>query len=448
MKSHIMHEISDNHADLLARSRRISRELRKRRLKQESAIKPQESSLDRPDIYWDHAPTGTYPIIAFRTIPCDKYIKGNCGPCSYSARSYPAGLSSKTIYSSLMDQLEWVLGNFEELFVKRSNGELEGYQLRQAPDRPWYMMQLAGESSFFRDAEIPPEYRRKILGRLIEFQEEQKINLHVMLECRAEHLLAANDSGELEALEPFLRGLDAVVNVGYESHDEFLRNVAFDKDLRAMAFERAMRVAKERKLDPGVFIFAGTTFQTTSEILQGLSRDLGYLQSMGLFANVMVPNLQAYTLPDLLHEFGEYRLPEPYFLLDVADCLLTFRPVRNHPVTPFDWFIGGIESDPPPRLNILTNPSRQTSVEVTTQIHECLLRLVRNLDADEYRRETARLRAKPDYIFHSEGLAIKDGRPWQERLEANLAFAESHLEVYDSQIHFGLDTSEQRSALQ
>ncbi len=434
-------------AQLLAQSRELSRELRKRRLRYEKREEPLRGAPEKPDIYFEHAPCGTYPIIALRTVPCDKYVLGYCGPCSYSARSYPAGLGRQELYAGLMGQLEWVLDHFDELFVTRGNGRLDGYHLREAPERPWYMLQLAGEGSFFRDAEVPPKYRRAILERLVAFQEKRGVNLHLMLECRPEHLLAAHESGELREIEPLLDTLDVVVNVGFECHDDFLRNVVFAKDLSRDLFSRAMAVAQSYRLDPGVFLFAGATVLTTSEMLDELERGLGYLRSLRLFANVMVPNLQIYTLSDLLYEIGRYRLPEPYFLLDLADRLLDFRPGRPHAVTPFDWFLGGLESDPSPRLNLLTNPRKSTSDSVTHAIHRCVLELVRTLDAACYRREAERLRAEPDYAYYLRGLARKDTRPWSERLAEDLKFAQSHMEVYDSQIQTGSDSVAWETAL-
>lgn len=418
--------------ELLVQSRTLSQALRKRRLSHEKAEEPLHGAPSKPDIYFDHAPCGRYPIIALRTVPCDKYILGYCGPCSYSARSYPSGLGRKVLYDGLMDQLEWVLAHFDELAVEHSNGRLDGYHLRKAPERPWYMLQLAGESSFFRDAEVPPNYRRAILERLAAFQEERRVNLHLMVECRPEHLLAAHESGELSALDPLLRDLDAVVNIGFEFHDDFLRNIVFAKDLDLDTFSRAMVAARSYRLDPGVFLFAGAIGLTTREMLDEVERGLGYLQDLGLFANVMVPNLQTYTLPDLLYEAGHYRLPEPYFLLDLADRLLDFRPERPHAITPFDWFLGGLESDPPPRLNLLTNPRKYTSEAVTHAIHQCVLELVHSLDERSYRREAARLRAQPDYAYHLKDLARTDERPWPERLAEDLEAARLYLEVYDS----------------
>ena len=417
-------------SELLTQSRALSRELRKRRLRHEKKEEPLHVAPEKPDIFFDYAPCGTYPIIALRTVPCDKYILGYCGPCSYSARSYPAGLGQQALYAGLMGQLEWVLTHFDELFVKRSNGRLDGYHLREAPERPWYMLQLAGESSFFRDAEVPPNYRRAILERLVLFQEERGVNLHLMLECRPEHLLAVHESGELRELGSLLHALDAVVNVGFECHDDFLRNIVFAKDLELDTFSRAMAIAQSYRLDPGVFLFAGATVLTTSEMLDEVERGLGYLQDSGLFANIMVPNLQTYTLPDLLYEAGCYQLPEPYFLLDLADRLLDYRPNRPHAVTPFHWFLGGLESDPLPRLNLLTNPRKCTSDTITRSIHRCVLELVRTLDEVSYRREAARLRAEPDYAWHLRDLACTDDRTWPERLADDLTIAQNYLEEY------------------
>ncbi len=425
-------EFGDIPNELLESSRNISRELRKRRLRYEKEKEPLNNAPDKPDIFFDHAPCGTYPIIAFRTVPCDKYVLGYCGPCSYSARSYPSGLRQQELYASLLRQLNWVLDHFDELFVKRSNGRLDGYYLRQASKRACYMMQLAGESSFFRDAEVPKYYRRAILQRLADFQEEKKVDLHIMLECRPEHLLAAHESGELTELKPLLEELNIVVNVGFECHDDFLRNIAFAKDLSISDFNQAMAVAQSYQLDPGVFLFAGATLLTTSEMLTEVEHSLEYLQNLRLFANVMVPNLQTYTLPDLLYQAGRYRLPEPYFLLDLADRLLTFRPDRPHAVTPFDWFIGGLESDPAPRLNLVTNPQRSTNDTVTYAIHQCVLNLVHTLDEERYYLEAKLLRTKPDYKHHLRDLERIDNRLWPERLAEDLAFAQSYLEVYDS----------------
>ena len=400
----------------------LSRSLRKARLAAERLGAPQYGPAQRPDLYYDYAPCGRYPIIALRTVPCDRYVKGMCLPCAYSARPYVSGLGRETLYAGLERQVEWVLDNFDEVVANKASGRLDDYHLRQGlPDRPWYTLQLAGESSFFRDAEIPPAWRRWILERLVEFQEDRQINLHLMLECRPEDLLAAHESGELVQLRPLFRRLDVVVNMGLEYRDDWLRNRLFAKGLDLDTFERAVQVAHSHRLDPGVFVFAGAPVLTAAEILRETRYTLKYLERLRVFANLMVPNLQAGTLPDLLWEEGLYELPEPFFLLELADLAIDYHPYRPAPITPFDWFIGGLESDPPPRYTILDQPRRTTSDALTQEIHRVVLDLVTTLNVDTYRARAAHLREHPEAKAWREALQQTDPRSWDIRLSEILA---------------------------
>lgn len=422
-------------AELLERGRKISRELRKRRLTLERNAEPLHSAPKQPDIYYESAPCGEYPIVALRTVPCDRYVQGDCGPCSYSARSYPVGLSREALHKGLIAQIEWLLEHFDEAVAARSDGTLEGYRVDGTPGRPWYMLQLAGESSFLRDAEVPPFYRRLILERLARFQKERGVNLHIMLETRPEHLLAAEESGELSQLAPLFAELNVVVNMGFEARDDFLRNVVFAKALELPVFERALGVAHAYGLDPGVFVFVGGELLTYHEQLAHTRQTLEYLQSMGVFANVMVANLQSFTLPDLLYDAGCYDLPEPYFLLDLIDALLEFTPQRPHAVTPFDWFLGGLVADPPPRATILDHPRRRTSISVTEKIKDAVGHLVQTGDEATYRREAVRLRSLPEFAWVARDTIEIDRETWRQRWAERLQIALGHLNSYDVRMH-------------
>ncbi|HEB79274.1 MAG TPA: hypothetical protein ENI79_02205 [Rhodospirillales bacterium] len=415
---------------LAEKSARISKTLRRQRLELEREAAPVNIAT-HPDVYFEFAPSGTYPIIAFRTVPCDHYLLGHCSPCSYSARPYPAGVGRDEIYASLEPQVVWLERNFDDLFTSRASGQLDGYHFRKSIERPCYMLQIAGEGSFFRDAEIPPAHRRMILERLAALQEARDINLHVMLETRPENLLAAEEQGELEALAPLFRELNVVVNMGYEHHDPFLRNVMFGKVLDERDFQKAVALAHRHRLDPGVFVFAGGHGLTVAKCLTELDGTLTHLENLGVFVNVMVPNLQAYTLPDLLFEIGAYDLPEPFFLLDVADRLLNYHPNRPHPVTPFDWFIGGMESDPIPRVTMLNNPRSNVPRAVTEQVLDCQQALTRTMDSKAYTAEARRLRLLPAYEKYFGDTAANNHLSCGQRLNALLDLAERSLETYD-----------------
>lgn len=425
---------SSNDKELLDTSRALSRKLRTRRLNLEKLRSPLDELPQRPDVFFEKAPNGDYPIVAFRTVPCAYHLKGYCHPCSYSSRSYPAHLSRGEIEKALSRQLDWLLGNFDAVCLRRADGELKGYHLHNPESRPTYMLQLAGMSSFFSDLEMPADLRRTILERLVDFQEQRGIILHVMLETRPEHLVAAADNGELSVLQPLLQRLNAVVNMGFEARNDFLRNMVFAKNMKIKTFESAVAVAQQYALDPGIFLFAGGFILTTAEVLAETRRNLSYLQTLGVFANVMVPNLQRYTIPDLLYEAGAYALPEPYFLLDLAEMLGDFIPARLNAITPFHWFIGGLVADPAPRITLLNHPRRKTSKRVTNAIADCLHDLVENGNRDRFLRNTILLRKETDFRYHLEELCRSNPLPWKIRIKNALEIANGYFTVYDDHI--------------
>ncbi|MEW6218931.1 MAG: hypothetical protein AB1634_05265 [Thermodesulfobacteriota bacterium] len=349
-------------------------------------------------------------------------------------------LPPRALHETLLPQLEWVLARFDQLVVTRSSGDLPGYRLRPGHGRPWYMLQIAGESSFFRDAEIPPPHRRAILQRLVDFQEDRRINLHVMVETRPEHLVFAAESGELARLSPLFRVLDVVVNMGFEARDPFLRNVLFAKDLDEDMFVRAVGVAKHYRLDPGVFLFTGGHVLTTGEMLAATRESARYLGGLGVFVNFMVPNLHTYTLPHLLWEEGVYALPEPFFLLDLGELAASLAPGRPDFVTPFHWFIGGLVADPKPEVTLLTNPRRLTSDAVTQEIAECLAQFAATHDARRFRSHAQDLRSHPEYRFYHAERQRQEQKPWDDRLHEALLLASHRLKRYDQRRRAALTT--------
>lgn len=422
-------ELSEDY--LVQKAREISRNLRHRRLELEKTFCQMDSLPDKPDLYYDNSPWGQHAIVAFRTVPCRMYLKGYCTPCGYSGRAYPNSVDPSTLRDGLLRQIAWLLSHLDELFGCRRNEPHRARNAQTCADQPLFMLELAGTSSFFCDHELPPEIRQVLLERLVAFQQEREINIHLVLEMRPEHLVSAERSGELEKLHHLLRALNAAVNLGYEASDSFIRNVVYLKNLDDMTFQHAIAIAKKAGLDPGAFVFAGGYTLTAGETLYETKQTLDHLEKPGLFANVMVPNLQAYTLPDLLFEMGNYFLPEPYLVLDLIDMLAQYRPQRRNKITPFDWFLGGITADPPPRFNIFTNPCKRTSDAVSAAIHNSAYKLIDTGDWAAYLRIARSLRSAPDYQHHVEDLSFNDERPWTQRMNDALEFALQHLEEYD-----------------
>ena len=255
--------------ELLALSRSISRQLRKKKLELDAASASARPRRAVPDIFFVQSPEGAYPVVSLRSLPCDKYLQGFCMPCGYSS-GRPQLIRSGQDYTVLMEQIEWLLARFNLLFRKRATGRLTGYCLRSGHQRDAYMMELAGQSSFFSDREVPPSLRKSILQRLAAFQKQHNITFHIVLETRPEHFLCAEKQGELAELSDLFRELNVAVNFGFEYRDHFLRNCLYGKDLDLDDFVDAVRIAHAYRLDPGAFLFCGGCILTVDEMLQEL----------------------------------------------------------------------------------------------------------------------------------------------------------------------------------
>ncbi len=356
---------------------------------------------------------------------------GLCTPCGYSSELVQSDFDADALEKSLDRQTDWILKEFPHLFPSKQSSDGFADWVRPGRRRQFYVVELSGPGSFFHDYEIPPALRRRILQRFAEFQKQQEIDLCVMLECRPEDLLAAGDSGELEDLRNLFESLSVVVNMGLEDADEFLRNTVYAKDLTLSNFERATEMAKRYGLDPGAFIFAGAFILTPAEALNAVKSTLKYCQTQGLFANVMLPNIQPYTVPAVLFEFERYALPEPFFLLDISDLLLTYRPKRETR-TLFHWFIGGLVAHPRPWATILSNPKKHTTNETTRSIYEAVRQLMETLDHDQFRTTAKSLRSGGEYDYYLETLHLDDSLPWPMRFRDTIDFAKGAIEEYDA----------------
>jgi len=388
-------------------------------------------SMDRPDVFLEWSPEGPYPVIAYRTRPCSRSVMGLCTPCGYSSKLVQPNFDADTLEKSIDRQTDWILKEFHRLFPSSTSADGFADWARPNGRRQLYIVELSGPGSFFHDSEIPPELRRRILQRFAKFREQQRIDLCVMLECRPEDLLAAGDSGELENLRDLFESLNVVVNMGLEDADEFLRNTVYAKDLTLFNFERATQMAKQYGLDPGAFIFAGAFILTPAEALNAVKSTLKYCQMRGLFANVMLPNIQPYTVPALLFEFERYTLPEPFFLLDIADLLLTYRPKRETKEI-FHWFVGGLVARPRPLATILSNSKKCTTNGTTRSIYEAVHQLMETLDHDQFRTTAKSLRSGAEYDYYLETLHMDDSLPWPTRLHNAIDFAKGAIEEYDA----------------
>ncbi|MBF0347106.1 MAG: hypothetical protein HQL81_05510 [Magnetococcales bacterium] len=432
------------HEELKKHIMAISRRLRQAQAHLYESIDPNLTAFSQADIYFEPGPGGDYPIIALRSVPCSYFLQGHCTPCAYSARPRPSTTPHHDPYPGLLEQVDDLLSRFDELFLHRANGQLPGYRIRHRRHDQIYMLQLAGESSFFSDREIPPHHRRIILERFRQFRDQRNVDWHLMLEVRPEDLIKSSESGELDRLQPLFEALNVVVNMGFEHDDDFLRQVIFAKDLDRTVFLQALSIAKRHGLDPGVFLFAGGFILTPCEALEQLARGLAFLEKHGAFVNVMLPNLQTFTLPDLLYHEGFYHLPEPPWLLELIALLLDYAPNRLDGITPGHWFVGGIVAEPTPAGSIMNHPRLKCPQPLAGRLLELTRDLMLGGDRKTFEKVRKKLRNDfkteltpgNDLVFDdiSHGWNPCEGdfstQPWPHRTHQALTIAEKRLEGY------------------
>ena len=363
---------------------------------------------------------GDIPIFILDSIPCDRFAKGFCTPCAFS--QYPL-INSSDPYSNLEKQIDHIITYADELMISKQPGMDAWHNFPKKFDAPTYILQLGGTSSFFRDQEIPPNYRHMILSKLSDFADEKEINLQVILETRAEHVLASAESGELNRLATEFRDLNLTNLFGFESRDEWIRNVLYNKDLDIRDFEEAISVSKEHDMYTYAFVFAGLHSMNSQEIISDVDASVEYLHGKEVIPIVMLANIQPYTIPHILYSGGnKYNLLDCKTLLSIMDNLIK----RDASSQGFEhnWFIGGLQADPKPIHTLFDDPKSGSCQSCIDQTTNALLELKQTYDSEMFERSTRSVRE----CFCS----VRENRDGtlEQRLSEDLEFADNIKEEY------------------
>lgn len=385
-----------------------------------------------PRYFYEHGEFGEYPIFAFSSPRCGMYEAGFCTPCGYSNIAGTGGISKKRLYNAQISQAQYILDNFDRFITSKQTGILNKHNIyRRFKNAPCYKLQIAGNSSFFRDMEITRENRWKILHLFDNYAKEKQINLHIMLETRPEHLIQAYETGEFDEIEKrgLLKNLNIVVNMGFESVNEFSRNVIYSKNMELSDVKKSVVIAKNYGLDPSLFLFLGFHSMVEREIIKDVRESLDYLKILNVPPSLMIPNIQKYTINDLLYKYGRYNLIDPRTILEIVKLCLDFKLTRDSPSLKVDWFFGGLEAEPSPYLSIFNNKKNITCEKCSRIIHKHLLQLKCDYDIDYFLKKIRvieRCKCKNDYEKRLDCKAI----PLVDRVSSNLVFADLRKEDY------------------
>ena len=290
---------------------------------------------------------GPFPEFILPTFPCSHTIKGYCTPCFFS-KLPRINCGKEEILQSLITQTQFIVDNFNDVVIN--------YQKRTDNYSHWdATICFACNGSFFSNTETSAQTRFQSISLLTKFIEEKKINMLTYIETCADDFIRVYHDGEIDKLYPFLQKLNVTLLSGFESVNDYTRNVIYAKNLQLSEFEEFISRNNELDLGTGAFIYLGFHSMTQEEIIRDVEKTLFYLRKHKVMPVLMFPNLQKYTIPHLLYKYNKYNLIDPrtaaYLINKLIDIFNNVSTNKHDP-----WIMGDPYGGPPsPTINVFSN---------------------------------------------------------------------------------------------
>ena len=417
-----------NDEELIKKSKDISIYLRQ---KAKSKLKRTDGEIKKPYYFYVDGYNGKHPVFIFSSFPCNKYCQGFCTPCLYSNIVH-SKLDPKRVYSSLVSQANFILNNFDEIITSKQKDVNHQNLIKIYPDNKLVTMELCGEGSFLSNPEIPKEYREKILELFREYSEKEKLNMQIIIESKAMDFL--KNYQEFKDKEEMIKNFNLTLLFGFESINNFTRQVIYNKGLELSDFELAVKKGKELGFRIGTFLFCGFHSMTQKEIIEDVKKTIEYCKNNDIAIYLMLPNLQKFTLNHLLYVDNKYNFLDPKTILEIIKILVIDSKGHksSNYFNGYNWSIGGLTTYPEPELFLFSNERNITCKKCSEKIKKIIYDLAKNYDLKKFNnaiKEIEDCSCRKDYekFISSENI---DKLDIQERVKQNLDFADMQKEDY------------------
>lgn len=305
---------------------------------------------------------GAFVEYNLRSIHCSRSLAGMCSPCFYSKfpDSVEVNNGNEEYVSFLKEQIDYIVDNFDEAVISKQIGKVyyRTSELRYVDNEPVSCC-ITPVGSFFDEKEMPTIVRKYLLERLISVSESHHTDIILYVESHVKDFNSyvahyVND----DELNMFHR-LHLRIVFGFESKNEYVRNVLYGKNLNIEEFEEAITNAKKRKLGTYAFTFVGLYPMTHLEVISDIEESFCYLKKLDVSPVVMFANIQEYTIADILIQSGEYRFLSPITVIEVIKLLLSvFGRIREDGYDA--WLIADPVGGPPsPSIHIFTDKATE-----------------------------------------------------------------------------------------
>lgn len=340
---------------------------------------------------------GSWPEFIFRGTFCRRTFKGYCSPCFYSQFPIDKKEVGQKYIEMIRKQFDYVIHNFDELVIKRQ------YGIHKNEQESFITFVLTPTGSYFDDKEFPQFLRIEMLNKLVQKAKQCEMDFQLLIECHCKDWNRLDFS--LDATKDeirLLKKLNAKVLFGFESSNDYVRNILYNKNLDMDEFEKAYKKVKSIGLEVGIFIFAGLFSMNDFLTIEDVSRSIRFALDRKIMPVIMFQNVQQYTITDVLFRKHEIKLIEPFTVLEIVLCLINEVEERGYGQS--EWLIADPKGGPPvPEFNIF-DCAQVTSKENADQIYDMVynLRLSRNFE--KFKLEAQKLKSTKNFSEYQDML--------------------------------------------
>lgn len=362
---------------------------------------------------------GTWPEIIFRGTFCRRALKGYCSPCFYSQFPLYGREKGERYNEMIRSQFNYVIDHFDDIIVKHQCA------IQDDRDIPISFV-LTPSGSYFDKDEFPQKLRLEMLEQLAKLQKNYRKPFHLYIEAHCKDWNSLNFSAQDTITElRYLKELHTTIIFGFESFDDYVRNVLYNKHLSISEINRAYEYVCKFNLQMGVFIFAGLFSMNDKLTFFDVVQSLRFAIARNIAPVLMFHNIQQYTIVDFLFQARQISLLEPFTVMDIIVELGDMCKKYDRSV---DWLIADPRGGPPvPEFNIF-ECAQITSTQNSNIIYQmiCDLRLTR--DFDSFITNAELLRTSQNYSEYRDYFNL--GFNW-DYLEQNtnrlLDYVENHI---------------------
>jgi len=334
---------------------------------------------------------GAWPEYILKGTFCKRSFMGLCSPCFYS-RLPIARHERKDYLAMVQHQYMFVIKHFMENVIDKQTGKTHVNNPRYV-NEPCSLV-LTPTGSFFDNIEFPIELRIELLEKLLNCSYEFKRDIILHIESHADDVLSYDLECEKSKPEiELLRQLNANILLGFESSDEYVRNVLYNKKLKIEDFVLAVNKLQDAGLSVGAFVFAGLFSPNDMQTKNDVLRTIDFLMENKVFPVLMFQNVQEYTITDMLYQNGAIDLLEPFTVLDIVSEFL-----EKLPFSTMYWLLADPIGGPPkPNVNIF-DCAKITCNHCSEKIYNLLVELRINRDASRFVSESDNIRKCECYV--------------------------------------------------